>query len=54
MRTKHYRKFDVPEEYLSTWQDTVDLMAKVFDVPAGLVMRVWDSTPPCLLTRVSR
>ena len=53
MRTKHYRKFDVPEEYLSTWQDTVDLMAKVFDVPAGLVMRVWEKEVEVLVSSMS-
>ena len=39
----NYQKHDVPEEYLGKWQKTVDLMAKIFDVQAGLIMRVMPS-----------
>lgn len=53
MITQHYRKFDVPEDYLSTWQETVDLMAKVFDVSAGLVMRVWEEQIEVLVSSVT-
>jgi len=31
---------EVPTTYLEKWQKTVDLMAHIFDVPAGLIMRV--------------
>jgi signal transduction histidine kinase len=33
-------QIDVPDFYLEKWQKTVDLMAHIFDVPAGLIMRV--------------
>jgi two-component system NtrC family sensor kinase len=32
---------EVPAAYLKKWQKTVDLMASVFEVPAGLIMRVF-------------
>ena len=35
-----YRKHDVPEDYLRKWQETINVLARVFDVPAGLIMRV--------------
>ncbi|MCK5136314.1 MAG: PAS domain-containing protein [Bacteroidales bacterium] len=35
-----YQKHEVPEEYLEKWQKTVDLMARLFEVSAGLIMRV--------------
>ena len=34
------RKPDIPEEIRARWQRIVDLMARVFKVPAGLIMRV--------------
>lgn len=37
--TKHF-KHKVPNNYLEKWQNTVDLIAKTLDVPAGLIMRV--------------
>jgi len=37
---RDYRRHDVPDEYLSKWQETIDVLADVFNVPAGLVMRV--------------
>ncbi|MBT6615122.1 MAG: PAS domain S-box protein, partial [Deltaproteobacteria bacterium] len=37
----NYQKHDVPNEYLEKWQKTVNLLAKIFEVPAGLIMRVW-------------
>jgi signal transduction histidine kinase len=33
-------RIEVPTTYLDKWQKTVDLMAHIFDVPAGLIMRV--------------
>lgn len=33
-------RIEVPTTYLEKWQKTVDLMAHIFDVPAGLIMRV--------------
>jgi len=35
-----YRKHDVPEDYLRKWQETINVLARMFDVPAGLIMRV--------------
>jgi len=37
---KTYRKHDVPEDYLRKWQETINVLARTFDVPAGLIMRV--------------
>jgi signal transduction histidine kinase/CheY-like chemotaxis protein len=31
---------DVPEVLLPRWQQTIDLMARIYEVPAGLIMRV--------------
>jgi signal transduction histidine kinase len=31
----------LPEDFLCKWQETADAMAKIFDVPAGLITRVW-------------
>ena len=36
-----YHKHEIPGEYLDKWQRMIDLMAQKFDVPAGLLMRVW-------------
>lgn len=33
-------QIEVPHLYLEKWQKTVDLMAHIFDAPAGLIMRV--------------
>ncbi len=33
----------IPDEYLKQWQRTVDLMARLFEVPAGLIMRLLPS-----------
>ncbi|MGI9329952.1 MAG: sensor histidine kinase [Gammaproteobacteria bacterium] len=35
-----YRKHEVPKDYLGKWQQTIDVLASVFEVPAGLIMRV--------------
>ncbi len=35
-----YRKHDVPEDYLRKWQETINVLARTFNVPAGLIMRV--------------
>jgi two-component system, sensor histidine kinase and response regulator len=35
-----YLKHDIPKGYQEKWQKTVNLMAKIFEVPAGLIMRV--------------
>ncbi len=40
IESEGYRLHDVPEETIRKWQKTVDLMAGVCDVPAGLIMRV--------------
>ncbi len=44
-----YRQHDVPAESIQKWQKTVDLMAAIFDVPAGLIMRVLPSQIEVLL-----
>ncbi|MES2257193.1 MAG: GAF domain-containing sensor histidine kinase [Pseudomonadota bacterium] len=31
---------DIPDSFLAKWQDTTNVMADIFDVPAGLIMRV--------------
>jgi len=35
-----YQKHDVQDGVLEKWQCLVDLMAKLLQVPAGLIMRV--------------
>jgi len=40
LESDNYRKHEVPEDYLRKWQETIDVLASVFDVPAGLIMRV--------------
>jgi len=35
-----YLKHEVPAEYVTKWQKTIDVLAGVFEVPAGLIMRV--------------
>jgi signal transduction histidine kinase len=37
---RRYRKHEVPEDYLEKWQETIDVLASIFEVPAGLIMRV--------------
>ena len=32
---------DIPDSYFEKWQKTVDLMATIFEVPAGLIMRIF-------------
>jgi len=44
-----YQRHDVPAESIQKWQKTVDLMAAIFDVPAGLIMRVLPSQIEVLL-----
>ena len=40
--SKGYRRQDVPADSIQKWQKTFNLMAAIFDVPAGLIMRVLD------------
>jgi len=40
MEENTYQRHDVPEGFVEKWQKTADLMAEVFEVPAGLIMRV--------------
>ncbi len=35
-----YQVHEVPENFILKWQDTTNVMADIFDVPAGLIMRV--------------
>lgn len=48
-----YQRHDVPPECVQKWQRTVDLMAAIFDVPAGLIMRVLPSQIEVLLASQS-
>ena len=41
MKELSYEKHEVPEEYLAKWQKTLNVMARIFEVPAGLIMRVY-------------
>jgi len=36
-----YEKHDVPNEYLTKWQKTLNVVSEILDVPAALIMRVW-------------
>jgi len=35
-----YQKHEVPLEYLTKWQEAIDVLASIYKVPAGLIMRV--------------
>ncbi len=50
MNRKGYSKHFIPEEMVLKWQQTVDIMAQVFDVPAALIMRVSSSEIEVLVT----
>jgi serine phosphatase RsbU (regulator of sigma subunit) len=39
-QSKAYGLHDVPEGYLRKWQETINVLARTFGVPAGLIMRV--------------
>ncbi len=47
--SESYQRHDVPADSTQKWQKTVDLMAAIFDVPAGLIMRVLPSQIEVLL-----
>ncbi len=47
--SESYRRHNVPTDSIQKWQKTVDLMAAIFDVPAGLIMRVLPSQIEVLL-----
>jgi DNA-binding NtrC family response regulator len=49
VETTAYQRHDVPAKTIEKWQQTVDLMAEIFDVPAGLIMRVLPSQIEVLL-----
>lgn len=49
----HYQRHEVPAETIGKWQKTVDLMAAIFDVPAGLIMRVLPTQIEVLLASQS-
>ncbi len=38
--TQTYREHPVPESYMDAWQETINVLGRIFDVPAGLIMRV--------------
>lgn len=35
---------DIPQKFVELWQNLIDIIAKVFNVPAGLIMRVHPPT----------
>ncbi|MDE2429447.1 MAG: GAF domain-containing protein, partial [Burkholderiales bacterium] len=35
-----YQSHVIPENFVAKWQETTNVMADIFDVPAGLIMRV--------------
>ena len=43
----------IPPEFLKKWQDTINVMAGIFDVPAGLMMRVLPEQIEVLLSSTS-
>ncbi|MFC7420385.1 response regulator [Iodobacter arcticus] len=36
----NHQPIHIPESFLTKWQDTINVMANLFEVPAGLMMRV--------------
>ncbi len=40
MKEKDITKFPVPDAIMKKWQNVVDIMARLIDVPAGLIMRI--------------
>jgi GAF domain-containing protein len=38
----HFKNIEVPDHIMDEWQGTVDMVAKLVDVPAGLIMRIVD------------
>jgi eukaryotic-like serine/threonine-protein kinase len=51
--SKGYQQHDVPAASIQKWQKTVNLMAAIFDVPAGLIMRVLPTQIEVLLASLS-
>lgn len=54
MNKTNYKKNEVPVRLIKRWQGVVDNMAQIFDVPAGLIMRVWPSQIEVLVASVGR
>ena len=52
--TETYREHLVPESYVDGWQGTVNVLAQIFDVPAGLIMRVLPSEIEVLVASRTR
>ncbi len=52
--TETYREHQVPESYVDGWQGTVNVLARIFDVPAGLIMRVLPSEIEVLVANRTR
>ncbi|PHS11134.1 MAG: hypothetical protein COA78_10355 [Blastopirellula sp.] len=50
---REYQQHDVPVPIIEKWQKTIDLMASIFDVPAGLIMRVLPTQIEVLLASKS-
>ena len=45
-----YQKHEIPDNFLQKWQNTVNVMASIFEVPAGLIMRVLSEQVEVLLS----
>jgi len=53
MEGRHYQLHDVPPDYLKKWQNSINLVAEVFEVPAALIMRVWPEQIEVLVSSIS-
>ena len=49
-----YQIYDVDQEYLSKWQNLLDILARLLDVPAALIMRVHSRELEVLLASNSK
>lgn len=54
LETETYREHQVPKSYVEDWQETINVLARVFDVPAGLIMRVLPSELEVLVASSTR
>lgn len=52
MVSLNYEKHEVPAKLIRRWQCVIDDMARIFEVPAGLIMRVWPSQIEVLVASV--
>ncbi len=50
----HSALFDIPEEIQKKWQNIINIMAKIINVPAGLIMRIIDSDISVFLSSLTK